>query len=751
MKIHYVLLKTEARHKLTSCLVICCLAVALALGSFLFAEAYEIGTTDQFDLDVVFAIDNSGSMNQSDPDKLALTAANLFIDMCEGSDSRVGYVMYTHVIAAQRELTDLISFSRDIKREITSAKYNGDTDIALGIETALDIFENKNDTGTNTRQPVIILLSDGNTDLPKGPRTLAESEAALEQAKADAESKGIPIYTVGFNFDGSLDINTMQSIASTSGGIMRETRSANELPRILRDIYGDLTGASSENMTVIATGAPQSVTISIEDNSNYKTTITVMSSQQVRDISLTMPNGAEPDPDRVTENSDPNGKYTLLSVYKPEKGDWTLTFTGSKDDTVSIDLLSIYDLTLVFGLPRTSAGEAELTWWIEDNDGSSITDQDLLDALSPVIHVSSVTTGEEFTEQFPSGQTTMSITLEPDDYKAYLSIDNHGIVRTSNEQMFSVPDAPPFEGVKDISLTDSMKQNSDTYNVSLMTIFKPRKEIRINDIVNFTRENLPLSILGEAGAWGEYVDFNYDAASELITLSALKTGSTEILVTVSDTYDHSVDFYMSVKLYSGLIPIIAAIVLVLVAAIIVIIILMKKRPYLDDPMGKLFMKMKMPPDVNADPPQVWLKLPHTREKHTLRQLINRNIGIVEPYRIAFEEISWVADGMVFSAKTKSLLEIKIPSNPQYTVRSDGQAGKNLVSLNKNGGAEISIGSGSGSGDNYSEYIITFGEGAPAPSPWGGGGQVPDTWDGGGQVPVPRGGGGFERNNDSDGW
>jgi Mg-chelatase subunit ChlD len=128
----------ELRKRIAPLILALVLAVSIVFPGM--APASATGGTGQFDLDVIFVIDNSSSMNQADPDKLALTAANLFIDMCQGSDSRAGYVMYTHRINAQRDLTDLISFSTDIKREIAGMAYSGWTDIALGLQTALDMF-----------------------------------------------------------------------------------------------------------------------------------------------------------------------------------------------------------------------------------------------------------------------------------------------------------------------------------------------------------------------------------------------------------------------------------------------------------------------------------------------------------------------------------------------------------------------------------------------------------------------------------
>ena len=48
-------------------------------------------------LDVVFVLDSSGSMLDSDPNKVALDAFNLFVDLCDETCG-VGYVVYSEKI-----------------------------------------------------------------------------------------------------------------------------------------------------------------------------------------------------------------------------------------------------------------------------------------------------------------------------------------------------------------------------------------------------------------------------------------------------------------------------------------------------------------------------------------------------------------------------------------------------------------------------------------------------------------------------
>jgi hypothetical protein len=154
-------------------------------------------------------------------------------------------------------------------------------------------------------------------------------------------------------------------------------------------------------------------------------------------------------------------------------------------------------------------------------------------------------------------------------------------------------------------------------------------------------------------------------------------------------------------------------VLLLLAVLAAFLIAQAKKPTLNMPMSKLYIKMTLPDVFAESPPEAALTLPPLKGKKTLRELINMNVSIAEPYRAAFEGINWFADGTVFCATSKDLLEIKVPANPGYTVKVDKQAGKNTAAFNKNGGAEIRIGSGGPGFDNYGEYIIVFGNAGPS--------------------------------------
>jgi len=352
-------------------------------------------------------------------------------------------------------------------------------------------------------------------------------------------------------------------------------------------------------------------------------------------------------------------------------------------------------------LPRTSVGLVEFSWRLEDELGNNVDDPDLIEMLDTVLHFRNIETGAETIVNFEAGQTEMSLPFEPGEFEAYLTLDSDGIVRTSNVQPFTVPAAAP------LSLTESVRAGGGAVEISLMTIFNTETSIILADIIEFADENLPLAVVAAYGNWEEYVDFNFSSLNDLITLTALNAGATDIAVSVTDPHGHNVEFFIEVNIFNGLIPIIVAAVVLLIIVAVLIIIFMGKKPRLNDPISRLPLRMTLPANVHsATPPEAILTLPPLKGKKTLRELINMNMGITEPYGIAFETISWFADQTVFSARSKNELEIRVPSNPGYVVKIDKLAGKPSVILTGDGGTEIRIGY-DGGGD-YSEYVIIFG-------------------------------------------
>ncbi|MDR0949092.1 MAG: VWA domain-containing protein [Lachnospiraceae bacterium] len=390
-------------------------------------------------LDVIFVIDNSGSMVHADPDKWALSAANEFIDLCDNSDSRVGYVMYGHDIIAWMPLTEIAVAKEMIKNDIAATNYqrNADTDIALGLDEALSILAKDEKANGKDRKQVIILLSDGNTDLSNHSenRTTAEAEEALTQVTADLGKGSVPVYTIGFNHDGQMDTSVLQNIAESTGATFQEATSAEEIQSLMNNVYGDLTGSPVERYTIIATGVPQTFTFDVPDETIYKMTISIAAQNDVTDISIVNPLGNALS--NITLNTDATNNYRQITLYYPDKGEWNITFTGTEGDTIDFNLVKVYEMALIMETPEVTSTGVTFNWHMEDVAGNVITDPELIQTAQVTLHAN----GDSVVEAFPVGQTTGTFTLAPGDYEAYLSLDRPE--RESLTQQFTVTPPTP--------------------------------------------------------------------------------------------------------------------------------------------------------------------------------------------------------------------------------------------------------------------------------------------------------------------
>ena len=708
-------------------IVVVSLVLNLLLPWVLIVPVY--ASPGQFDMDIMFLLDNSGSMRYADrhPDSpagplagihggtgeprqawLAASAANLFIDMASSFDTRVGYVMYTHRIERSRPLSEIRSPAtrQEVQRGIQSMMYGGYTDIAQALHYALDIFENEPD---RSRPAAIIFLSDGDVHFPGGraDERVAGRAATLVAAQR-AAAMGIPIHTVGFDFADPItgvvdpeDEELLRQITSITNGTIAIAPEASDLPVVMRNIFAALTGADVMPIfTGPVTGFEQEFTINIPHNSILQASITAMTSQPLEFVHLYNPDGVRLQENDYNRAEDINGLYTNLTMLNPTMGDYILRFLGTEGDTISIDLLSIYEIVLVQNPPTGGVNEAVFSWRLEDNAGQDNDDPTLIGTIAPNIYITNVDTGEVYTYQFPMGVTEMTIPLSPGNYESYLS---HGEL-ISNTETFVVLDTPP---------PDPCIVIEPIVSVRLWTIFPNlnTQDILLSDVINSPPANLPRVATSSMGYWEDHVEFVFNqagAGTESITIIARSSGSADDLrVTVTNTHGESVVFLIEVTVLSGFIILGAVAALLLLILLIIIIIIKSKKPYINDPMSKLHIRMSVPSSFPVDPPPEYLlSLPRIKGKKSLRELINVNAGIAEPYRQAFEHISWFADQTILSAKTRQLLEIKIPHNPAFQVKVDKMA-KPFALFDKNGGTEIRIGFENPT-SGYDEYVIELG-------------------------------------------
>jgi len=172
--------------------------------------------------DIVLVIDKSESMLQTDPGRESVTAAQKLIRRMD-SRKQAAVILFNE----QPELLQpLAPLSTAEDREAAAKRLDGyhaagQTDIAKALAMAIDQL----DARTNPRKSMVILISDGYSDVD------------LAAATAPYISQGIAIQTVGMNNTNSDAKGLLQGLAERTGGSYHGIEHASELSGVFTKIY----------------------------------------------------------------------------------------------------------------------------------------------------------------------------------------------------------------------------------------------------------------------------------------------------------------------------------------------------------------------------------------------------------------------------------------------------------------------------------------------------------------------------------
>jgi Ca-activated chloride channel family protein len=353
-------------------------------------------------IDAVLVLDVSNSMSTSDPGKIGNEAMKMFIDMLSTQGDQVGIVAYTDEIQREKALLEIQSTAdkEKLKSFIDQLNRSAYTDISVGVKEAVQILD---DGADQSHEPMIILLADGNNDFnEKSGRTQSQSDADMEKALKEANDKGVPIYTIGLNANGKLNEAALAKLSEVTGGKSFSTDSADDLPRILSEIFAshlELNVVPVDSLT--ANGSYQDVKISVPNSNVLEANISIMSSKPV-EAKLIDPNGkAIPIPsDDVLLSS--SKSYSLLKLIKPSEGDWTLQVKGVNRDKIDINLIFNYDLSLAMDpLASTTYSKGDKVSFNSYlvSGGKKLEDTSQYSNMSAVLLVKDLDTGK--TEEIP--------------------------------------------------------------------------------------------------------------------------------------------------------------------------------------------------------------------------------------------------------------------------------------------------------------------------------------------------------------
>ena len=212
---------------------------------FNFAKAQTNG------LDIVLAIDSSGSMVETDPNNLRITAARIFIDLSSPSD-RIGEIDFDESVKILSNLT----FVKDkyvkekLKKNLNEINSNGDTDFLKAFRAAESTFSRSPLSG---RRKILVFLTDGephpDSRIDKDPSYRKKYMTNLYEEIDTLKKKGIEVYSIGLSKYADMDL--LREISKNTNGAYFNASKASDLNVIFTEILRNL---KNENIKSINPG-----------------------------------------------------------------------------------------------------------------------------------------------------------------------------------------------------------------------------------------------------------------------------------------------------------------------------------------------------------------------------------------------------------------------------------------------------------------------------------------------------------------
>ncbi|MEE1060979.1 MAG: VWA domain-containing protein [Ruminococcus sp.] len=193
--------------------------------SFTWIDSWD--STQTFtEVEIVFVIDDSGSMDWNDPKYERLNVARTLVDNLP-KNSKIGIVRFDGDLPKTEALTKTLTTDKEkVKKYLTRDYFYspGGTDMYNGINKAFPLYESSKDTTLK----MMIVLSDGETD----DTNLHDSVVAT------ANDKDVRVYTVGLGKSSSSYFNRyLKPLAVNTGASFYLASDATQLA----DIYKEIT------------------------------------------------------------------------------------------------------------------------------------------------------------------------------------------------------------------------------------------------------------------------------------------------------------------------------------------------------------------------------------------------------------------------------------------------------------------------------------------------------------------------------
>jgi len=206
----------------------------------------------QLQLDIIFVLDNSGSMIKNDPMFITRKVVTNFLGALR-EDFRLGMVIFDQDARLVEPLTVMTTpeTTNRFLKNLEKLDYQGQfTNSPAGVERAL--YELKKN-GRKEARKVIILLTDGIVDTGDRNQDLESEKWLKEHLTRESQKLGARIF--GIAFSDNADFSLMQILASKTEGEYFRAYSAKDIPDVFGQIINIITEIPKESKPSIPVAA----------------------------------------------------------------------------------------------------------------------------------------------------------------------------------------------------------------------------------------------------------------------------------------------------------------------------------------------------------------------------------------------------------------------------------------------------------------------------------------------------------------
>ena len=343
---------------------------------------------------VVFVMDTSGSMADTDPHSYRLEALHLFTGLLSNSGNTVGAVVFNSTTVMESRMAKITGDAdkQALLSSMESSAPHGGTDIGGALQSAVRLLDQRD----KELDSIILLLSDGNTDLSTAAAT-QKSLATEAAAVAESKDKGYKIDSVCLNANNSANPAELSGLSNKTGGVFQEVKDANDLVSVFNQFY-DLIYKTAKTSLLSGTVGPDNavrVPFTVPAFGVEEVNIIILSSQGITDAALTDPSGVQLSGGTLDAMTSVSRTFRIIKVAKPKSGSWVFTAKGTSGDAIQVSMVTNTNYSDVALAARTENGAAggfavkksiAVVGTLTDG-GVAVTDSSVYGRYSAILHV----------------------------------------------------------------------------------------------------------------------------------------------------------------------------------------------------------------------------------------------------------------------------------------------------------------------------------------------------------------------------